>query len=351
MYIISGIQQLGIGVADMEAAWAWYRRFFGMDVPVFQEAAEAPYMTRYTGDKVQSRTATLAVNLQGGGGFEIWQYTSRDTRKPDFEVTLGDLGIFAGTMKSPDPEAAYDLFAREGVELLGPVTADPAGRTHFFLRDPFGNIFQIVESDTWFSKPVRPTGGPSGCVIGVGDIDAAMPVYRDILGYDKIIYDEEGTFDDLALLPGGTGKFRRCLVTHSVPRKGAFSKLLGKSTIEIVTALDREPKKIFRGRFWGDAGFIHLCFDVHGMRELGEHCTELGFPFTADSRDSFDMGEASGHFSYIEDPDGTLIEFVETHKIPIMKKWNWYLDLTKRNPKKSLPGWMLGALKFGRKKD
>ena len=56
-------------------------------------------------------------------------------------------------------------------------------------------------------------------------------------------------------------------------------------------------------------------------------------------------------FAYIEDPDGTLIEFVETHKIPIMKKWNWYLDLTKRNPEKRLPGWMLKALGFGRVKD
>ena len=32
------------------------------------------------------------------------------------------------------------------------------------------------------------------------------------------------------------------------------------------------------------------------------------------------MGEAAGHFSYIQDPDGTLIEFVETHKVPILKK-------------------------------
>ena len=49
------------------------------------------------------------------------------------------------------------------------------------------------------------------------------------------------------------------------------------------------------------------------------------------------MGEASGHFTYIEDPDGTLIEFVETHKIPIVKKLNWYLDMRKRNREKQLP--------------
>jgi hypothetical protein len=62
------------------------------------------------------------------------------------------------------------------------------------------------------------------------------------------------------------------------------------------------------------------------------------------------MGEAAGHFSYIEDPDGTLIEFVETHKVPILKKINWYMDLRNRDPKKSLPTWMVRALGFNRVK-
>ncbi|MFT7230618.1 MAG: hypothetical protein ACI9GO_001087, partial [Bacteroidia bacterium] len=66
---------------------------------------------------------------------------------------------------------------------------------------------------------------------------------------------------------------------------------------------------------------------------------------------SFDMGEAAGHFSYIEDPDGTLIEFVETHKIAILKKVGWYLDLRKRDALKPLPRWMLKSMGLNRKKD
>jgi hypothetical protein len=63
------------------------------------------------------------------------------------------------------------------------------------------------------------------------------------------------------------------------------------------------------------------------------------------------MGEAAGYFSYIEDPDGTLIEFVETHKIPLLKKLGWYLDLRKRsNPEKPLPRLLLKALGLGRVK-
>ena len=60
------------------------------------------------------------------------------------------------------------------------------------------------------------------------------------------------------------------------------------------------------------------------------------------------MGDASGLFSYIEDDDGTLIEFVETQKIPIFKKLGWSYNLKKHNPEKPLPDWMIKALKFNR---
>jgi len=63
------------------------------------------------------------------------------------------------------------------------------------------------------------------------------------------------------------------------------------------------------------------------------------------------MGKAAGHFSYCEDPDGTLIEFVETHKIPIIEKIGWYLNIRDRNPDKPLPDWMLGMLALNRVKD
>ena len=73
--IICGIQQVGIGVSNLKEAWKWYKENFGMDVRVFEEKAQAGLMKIYTGGKTRSRHAALALNLQGGGGFEIWQYT------------------------------------------------------------------------------------------------------------------------------------------------------------------------------------------------------------------------------------------------------------------------------------
>ena len=69
--VISGIQQVGIGVSNADEAFQWYKNLFGFDIQVFADAAEAPFMTRYTGGEVHKRYAILALNLQGGGGLEI----------------------------------------------------------------------------------------------------------------------------------------------------------------------------------------------------------------------------------------------------------------------------------------
>lgn len=346
--IISGIQQIGVGTPNEQEAFEWYRNNFGMDIQVFQEAAEAPLMTDYTGDKVQSRTATLAMNLQGGGGLEIWQYTSRGTEPPCFHVKLGDLGVFVARVKSRDLEKSYSKFRNKDVTLLSGIQKDPSGTPHFFVEDPHGLIFQFVEGNHWFTNGGHHSGGMAGCMIGVSDVERSLVLYRDILEYDTVEYDKKGTFDDFAALPGGDQEVRRILLSHSQPRKGSFSQLLGPTKIELVQACNRKPRKIFKNRYWGDLGYIHLCFDVKGMDRLKQECRQKGFPFTVDSKDSFDMGEAAGRFSYIEDPDGMLIEFVETHKIPIWKKIGWYMDVRNKPAEEPIPKWMLQCLRFSR---
>ena len=349
--VISGIQQIGVGIPDMEAAWAWYRKYFGLNVKIFQEAAEAPLMINYTGGSVHSRNATYAINIQGGGGLEIWQFTSRKTAPPSFDIRLGDLGIYAAKIKSRDIGSTLAEFQHLDPGTKTDMLKDPAGREYFTVADPTGNMFQIVAGEDWLTSGNRTTGGVCGCVLGVSDIEKSRSLYSDVLGYNHVIYDESGVFDDFKIFPGGEGKFRRVLLTHREPRKGSFSRLLGKTWIELVQSLDRKPIKIFKDRFWGDAGFIHLCFDVAGMGFLEEECAENGFPFTVNSRNSFDMGDAAGQFSYIEDPDGTLIEFVETHKLPLLRKIGWHLDVSKKDPEKPLPDWMVKTLRFNKVKD
>jgi len=352
--LICGIQQMGIGVPDVEKAWSWYRKNFGVNVKIFEEAADAPLMTRYTGGEVHSRTATLALSMDGGGGFEIWQFTSRSTEKPNFDIQLGDYGMICCKIKSRDVNATYAHMLNNGVEPDSKVLKSPENMDHFFVKGPNGNIFEVVEATDWFSNTKHPSkcGGVAGAVIGVSDIDKSLNLYRHILGYDTIVYDVTDEFDDLKSFSSGEGRFRRVLLRHSQTRKGPFAPLLGDSSIELIQSMERtDCRKIFEDRYWGDWGYIHLCFDIQGMDVLQKECEQAGYPFTVDSSDTFDMGEAGGRFSYIEDPDGTWIEFVETHKVPILKKIGWYIHLKKRKPGKSLPRFMLKLMGLNKVKD
>jgi len=347
---IAGIQQIGIGVSNLYEARDWYKKYFGYDVVIFDEAAEAGLMVQYTDDKVQKRHAILSYNMKGGGGFEVWQHTGKTPLKPKFEIQLGDLGIFIAKQKTKDINKAFNEMKSNGVIILGEIVQAPNEVPHFFIRDPFGNIFQIVENDYLLFDTPAPTGGVLGAIIGVSDIDASLKVYSDILNYSEVVYDKTDVFSDFLAIPGGGLKTRRILLRSSEKEKGGFSPLFGPTELELVQVLDAPVRKIYENRIWGDPGFIHLCFDVYNIASLRNECSEKNFPFTVDSENSFDMGEAAGQFAYISDPDGTPIEFVETHKLPIIKAIGWVINLQKRDPRKPLSKFILRLMSFKRVK-
>lgn len=338
-FFISGIQQVGIGTVDFRKSWNWFIEMFAVDVKILEDDTVAERMLPYTGNRAQKRHACIAVSLQGGGGFEIWQYSERKPQPADFELSVGDLGIFGAKLKCRDVAAFHAVISRKW-EQCSAVSALPDGTPCFYVKDLYGNIFQVVEEKSIYIEQHELTGGIAGALLGVGDMETSLRFYREVLGYDRIIRDESGCFDDWKTLPGGKESYRRVLIGRTQPYEGAFSGLLGSNTLELVQALDRSPRKIYKDRYWGDPGFIQICYDVTGMQALGAFCAEHGHPFTVDScpdGEVFDMGEASGHFTYIEDPDGTLIEFVETHRIPVAKKLGWYISLIGRDRKKPLP--------------
>jgi catechol 2,3-dioxygenase-like lactoylglutathione lyase family enzyme len=350
-YLISGIQQIGLGVKDLEQSFRWYRSHCGMDIRLLEDRGEAALMQRYTGGRPQERHAVLALNLQGGGAVEIWQFARRAPQPPGFEVRLGDLGLFAIRWKAREVAAVHAQFSARGLEVLGPPEADPLGAPAFFVRDGEGVLLEVTEGEGWFTRGRALTGGVGGCLIGVSDIDRSLPLYSGLLGYDRLLYDVQGIFPDLAAVPGGEREVRRVLLAHETVRPGAFGQLLGPSRIELVQALKVRPRRIFGGRYWGDPGLIHLCFDVRGLDALKEDFTRRGYPFTVDSAGAFAMGDSMGRFAYIEDPDGTLIEFVETYRLGVLKSAGWYLDLRKRDPRRPLPRWLLRALALQRVRD
>lgn len=346
--VICGIQQVGIGVDDFVEAWKWYYDHFGYEIKIVDDEGVAERMLPYTGGKPQPRRSGIAVNIRGGGGFEIWQPKGRALNHLKEPLQLGDLGILVAKIKTSDIESAYNTFINEGLDVISPLLTSPAGQKEFFMKDLYGNLFQIEEDNYVFIDEKKTTGGANGAVIGVSDMERSLPFYTQLLDYDKIVFDQTGVFDDLKALPGGEFTLRRVILERSKPIEGPLSGILGTSHMELIQRLDGTGKKLYEGRFWGDPGYIHLCFDVRNMEAVQAQAEAMGHPFVCDSGVDFDMGDANGHFTYVEDPDGTLIEFVETFKIPIVKKLGIYLNLAKKDDHKPLG--ILKLLRFAKVK-
>jgi catechol 2,3-dioxygenase-like lactoylglutathione lyase family enzyme len=326
-YIINGIQQIGIGVSEAKQVFNWYRKNQDFNILLFEDEAEAYLMTKYTEGEVMKRKALLAMNMLGGGGLEIWQFSNREPQGQKIRFRLGDLGINAMKLRDHEPN-----------------------RDRKFYHDPWNNLLQTIHCDYAFCPSKNGRGGVMGAIIGVSDMQASISFYKNILGFDKVKKDEAGVFGDFKGIAGGDGKFHRVVLCQKKRKIGGFGKLLGPMELELIQPLSREPNKIFENRIWGDLGFIHLCFDVSGMEALKLKSEALGFPFSVDSANSFDMGEAAGRFGYVEDPDGTLMELVETHKVPIFKRLGLYINMKQRNPEKALPNWLVKTLRFHKKR-
>jgi hypothetical protein len=131
---ISGIQQIGIGVKNAEECLREYAALFGMDTLIFNDISEAKLMACYTGGQVYKRQALLSMNLQGGGGFEIWQFKNRTPADPTAKPSYGDLGIYAAKLKSPDVFKAYKQLSGSGLKVSS-IRKEENGKEYFYIKD------------------------------------------------------------------------------------------------------------------------------------------------------------------------------------------------------------------------
>ena len=263
--VICGIQQVGIGVEELIAPWKWYNKVLGFEMKIFDDEGVAERMLPYTGGKPQPRRAVLAFNPRGGGGFEIWQPKGRKVKFPERPLQLGDYGINICKIKSKDVDKSYAHLKTNGATLICEPCLSPFGIKHFYFIDPWNNIFEVEQNDYAFIDEDKTNGGVNGVVIGVKDMEKSIEFYGKLLDYDTVVGDVTGTFDELGNINGGKDEYRRVMLKRSKPIQGPLSDMMGDSHIELIQCRDAASHVrtgILENRYWGDPGYIHLCFDV-----------------------------------------------------------------------------------------
>ena len=102
-------------VADIEAAQDFYTGFLGLSTEEFNLGWVARYTSPETGAHLQLVT--------------------RDAVAPEDPVV---------SVLVDDVEAAYEEAQRRGYEIVHPLTTEAWGVRRFFVRDPDGNVLNVV---------------------------------------------------------------------------------------------------------------------------------------------------------------------------------------------------------------
>lgn len=140
---VSGISELVLEVADLDASRAFYRDLLGFEETLYGEGREGRYWY-LVGESARLGIWTAQVGLAGGRG--------------------GAHVHFAFHVADPEVDALKERIEAGGGEIEGPIQLGP-GRA-IYVTDPDGNVVEFWSQDMGeYTRGAR-EGGPPGTFPG-----------------------------------------------------------------------------------------------------------------------------------------------------------------------------------------
>ena len=291
---------------NVETTLSFYRDVFGLDTKVQAFANPAvPILTNSPG--VSLRIAMLRIPGRGFN-FELTEFTNTE-RKPA-QPQLTDPGAPHMKFLVKDMEAVMAAAKKRGAAVVttggAPVSLPaPDGTTTkaVFLRDPDGYIVEVIAGQG--TPPVDVPGNVFGSVIGltVGDMNASLTFWNDMLGFEfgppgEAFTALRGPEAALMGVPEGTEmRTKRGTVPGSTARM-ALTEFRGVKG----TPFDlRVP----------DPGASGLAIRVAAIQDLLAKMKAAGVRVVSKDGALVEW-DAKIRNVFVKDPDGLLIELVGT---------------------------------------
>jgi catechol 2,3-dioxygenase-like lactoylglutathione lyase family enzyme len=308
--MFAGVDHVGIGVADMEAALEFFRERMGFSRVLFDHTGELPGLEELTHRaRTRSRVAMLAsANMTplGPGKVKLVQVLEDGGTPPMAPgACYGEVGICEVCVHATDVQAVHQRLLEQGCkELMEPISAKV---TPFdidvdlsYVADPGDGKIEILEwRGIWQRLPGEPRlEGVNHVAFGVSDMAVTREFYADFgFSQSRLVLESDGYFEPM-----------RPWYDREMPRQHMILVLPGQGAgIEPVQL--REEIKDCRGE-WGHLGPMEFAI---GVTNLDQACGQLrssGLEFRSDPQ-TVDVGTGEWRYAYFTDPDGLYVSLVE----------------------------------------
>ncbi|MDN3495396.1 VOC family protein [Planococcus sp. APC 4015] len=142
--------------------------------------------------------------------------------------------------------------------------------------------------------------------IGVSDIDASLRFYGE-LGFVDVAFDRTGPLGGLESITGHRDTHARVVYLRSTQ-----PTVLGRAGIKLVQITNRPAPPLPDGFAYGEPGICEVCIHVQSYEEFHEGLVAAGHDVLMAPNDQvLEPHDTRCGLSYVKDPDGAKIEFIE----------------------------------------
>ena len=307
--LFRGVDHVGVGVVDMDAALEWFSASLGFSRVLFDYTGELPGLEELTQRRrTRARVAMLAsrfVTSLGPGRIKLVQVLEEDGTPPiPGDAGWGELGICEVCVHARDVAAVHRQLveARGCTELMAPVSAQvtPFGVDVdlSYVADPGGGKVEVLEwTGLRRALPGEPRlEGVNHVAFGVADMTATREFYGS-LGFVHLVLESDGYFEPM-----------RPWYPREMPRQHMILVLPGQGAgIEPVRL---HPETVDRRGEWGHVGPMEFAIGVSNLDKAHEHLRRTGLEFHSEPQ-LVDVGVGEWRFAYFQDPDGLYVSLVE----------------------------------------
>lgn len=301
---LSGLDHIGIGVSDVDAARAFYGEL-GFTDESFDYTGPLPGLAALTGhEQTEARVLYLRAGtptVLGRAGVKLVQILDRTPPAMPEGQAWGEPGICEVCVHvNGQADFHAELVAAGHANLMDPNEADlDPYQTHCglsYVADPDGAKIELIEWSTLaHGWPLE--DGPHGVnhvAFGVADIERTRTFYQQ-LGFTGQLFESDGYFEPMHPWFGDRTPPRMRMMLLTNPYGGA---------LEPVQHFPASPD--MRGE-WGHLGTFEFGIGARCLDSAIAHLSSLGIELVGEPA-ALDVGEgATWRYAYFRDPDDLYV--------------------------------------------